>query len=709
MIRILFLILALLPGVALAEPIRVQSGEHDGFTRLVLDYGKPVDWQVGRSADGYELRVNTSASYDFTQVFDLIGKGRLAAIWADPVSGALRIGIACPCHAIPFEFRPGIVVVDLKDGPPPPESSFELALDGTATPDLSARPLPRPRPRPENMAQYNWLEVALTSPSDTQTAVPLPDVEPSLQPLRDALLRQLSRGATQGVVDMAHPKGISGQAGAEGNPSVQIRMGELPGLEATTPDQEHALSSAGLQCPPESALDIAGWGDDRPISEQLGDSVQGLIGEFDKPDPEAVGRAVKFHLYIGFGAEARQLLQAFPAELPDSDLWRSLSYILDGDEYDSGSFRNMSACNSAAALWAALSEKTLSPDLNTQAVLLSFSGLPAHLRHLLGPDLARRFLEADDNESARAIRDAILRAPGSDDASVELLQADMHMQSGHPEDAETDLKTILADPGPNATDALIGYVEARYAQALPMEADIVPALEAIVQEQSGTVSQPKAVRALGLAQASSGDFPAAFATADALPEIRQDIWNILAGVGVDDAILDHAILTTDAQYPVIDPATAEALAQRLLDLGFSVEAAAWLDTIAAPNPLLSAKVALAKGEPRAALMWLSGATDAESVQIRAFALQELGDYTSAADVFAKSGAGDLAVKASILAKDWSAYPEAKPEPWATAAQYIAPAASGDEMGPLARGQDIVETSTATRLAVSDLLAALPNP
>ncbi len=54
MIRFLLVLLwCVLPSLAQAAPVVVKSGEHDGFTRLVMDFGKPVDWTVGRSLDGW--------------------------------------------------------------------------------------------------------------------------------------------------------------------------------------------------------------------------------------------------------------------------------------------------------------------------------------------------------------------------------------------------------------------------------------------------------------------------------------------------------------------------------------------------------------------------------------------------------------------------------------------------------------------------------
>jgi hypothetical protein len=710
MIRILLLVLALLPVIANAAPVTVQSGEHDGFTRLVFDYREPVDWQVGRTTDGYELRASNRSGYDFTQVFDLIGKGRLAAIWADPQSGAVRVGIACACHAIPFEFRPGIIVVDLRDGAPPKGSSFEIALDGSAAPDLSTRPEPRPRPRPETAATYDWLSVPLDDSQVEDTPMParLPDLEPSLEPLREALLRQLSRGAAQGLVDMAIPKAGRGSASGNGSPSVQIRVGDLPGVESATPDQTNPISAAGLQCPSSASLDIATWGSDSPISEQLANSATGLIGEFDKPDPEAVARAVKFRIFAGFGAEARQMLQAFPIDLPDALLWRSLSYLVDGETETGGHFAGMAACDSPAALWALIADRSEASHANRKAVLIAFSALPAHLRQVLGPDLAGLFLDSGDPESARAIKDAITRAPGSASSAVTMLEAEMLLKSGDPQAAEAELKAILADPGPTTSEALIAYVEARFAQSLPVNANVVPALEAIVLELAETDTRPNAVRALALAQASSGDFPAAFATTHDLPEVSQDVWQILAIQGTDSAVLSHAVRDETDTYPALKPDITETLVTRLLDLGFSRQAANWLDTLSSPSPLLAARVALAKGDPRAALTWLSGASDADAAAIRASALLELGQYSEASMTFAEAGQAEAASVAARLTKDWGSLPEGQPDPWKSAAQFAVPA-TAPESGPLKRGNDLVETSAATRVAVTDLLKATPRP
>jgi len=195
--------LTLAAGLAAAETVTLTSGEHEGFTRIVVDLDEATPWQVGRTPDGYVLRLaRQGIRFDLSGVFRNIPRTRLAAIWADPGSGDLRFGVGCACHAIPFEFRENVIVVDIKDGPPPPGSAFEQSLDGRAMPGLAARDMRRPKARPGSSppAGLNLTRLR-TDPAAATVALPAADLEFA----RDALLQQLSRGSAQGLVNMALP------------------------------------------------------------------------------------------------------------------------------------------------------------------------------------------------------------------------------------------------------------------------------------------------------------------------------------------------------------------------------------------------------------------------------------------------------------------------------------------------------------------------
>lgn len=742
MIRLWLVLVLALANPVLAEPVRVTSGEHDGFTRLVFDYGTPVDWQVGRSADGYQLRLaNKTVSYDLTAAFDLIGKSRLAAIWAAPDSGHIQIGLACACYAMPFEFRPGIIVVDLKDGPPPKGSSFETALDGGAAPPLAAQAALRPRPRPgsrgdvaeqapRSVGRYDWTSDAYASlrSSAQPTRPPAPDPEitdallppdPGLQPLRDQILQEMSRGAAQGVVDMAQPAGVSVDLPTTEFPLAQIRIGEAPtSVNRQDSSVQGELGARGAVCITPDALDFASWGDESlPLADQMASLRSGLSGEFDKPEPEAVSRAIRFQLFLGFGAEARQMIAAFEMTRDEARVWRSLSYLVDSEPDPDGTFRGQAACDGPAALWAFLEDDTLSKGdvVDTGALRLAFTALPLHLRRLIGPRLGERFLALGDEETARAVSDAITRAPGDPGDAVSLMQAGLDLQNGDPAGAEKIAADVMADPGPNQPEALIALTEARIAQNLPMTPDVALALQALLTDHAGSDLEPRLREALVLAQAASGDFVAAFDGLKTSPSRQADVWALAAALAPDDAFLGFAVLEPTAAVPDVPDETAAGIARRLAGLGLGAAATQWLAAVSDPDPLLVAEAALRRADGRGALSPLAGSKGEVAQTMKLQALEIMGENLLRADIL--SAAGDLPAASAALARagDWKRLAEDGEDPWKSLAARLpeTPAPADTEpalpYGPLARGRDLAAAGAETRAAVTELLAAVPPP
>lgn len=716
MIRLAFTLWVLLAGHLAAAPVLVKTGEHDGFTRLVMEFPAPLDWQMGRSADGYELRISgQTPSYDLSEAFKLIGKSRLAAIWIDPQTAGLRIGIACACHAIPFEFRPGIVVIDLRDGPPPRGSSFELALDAAPSDPAVASDT-----RSES---YDWQKQALAQlrgqaplPGPTAAMAPLPSSDPALQSLRESLLHQLARGASQGVVDLDQPDAVENTAApAQDFSAARVGLGELPGVSVTEGLSDHAgLAADGQACIAADQLDFAAWGDSRPVHQQMAEAMAGLVGEFDRPNAEALRKAIQFHLFIGFGAEARQLMQAFPVDATEARLWTSLARLVDGEADPASAFAGQTACDTPAALWAILAEPGLEPGatVNADAAFLAFSALPITLRRHLGPSLADRFLAMKDSTSAAKVRDAILRAPGEAGPKVELMQAEMDMTNAEPAAAESRLKTMLADSGPETPAALVGLVSARVAQDLPVAPDLVTALEAVLRERSGSEDEPATRHALLLARAASGDFDAAFASLPETPEAAPQLWRLLSKLGQDDAILSHAVLAPGAPQPNAAADTAADLAKRLLSLGLAESALRWLPDASAADPLVLAQIHLQRHDGRSALAALTGLDSPEALTLRAQAMQQLGDLAAAARLYAKAGDFTGELTAIQRAQDWADLAQRGSNPWKSAAAALGaptPSPEPKNVGPLAQGQQLVSTAAETRAAVEALLKTVAAP
>lgn len=723
---------------AFGQTVMVKSGDHDGFTRLVLELPKVTDWRLGRTAEGYTLRLSGNPiRFDVTMAFKEINRNRLAAIWVDPETSDLHLGIACACYALPFEFRPGIIVIDLRDGPPPNGSSFELALDGTNATQLAARPALRPRKRPTSAEAtkpppgsaselYNWLDqtksVQTEAHPQTIEQPPAPVTEyRDFGPFRDALLLQLSKGAAQGIVQMRQPNLASRTTSAPPpiGPRANIRIGDLPGFDVeTTRKPENTLIKDGAKCIPDSDLAINDWGNDQPAPIQFAASRTSLLGEFDKPDTNGVINATKLFIYFGFGAEAKQLLAQMPIEDEDTSLWLSMAKLVDGESDVDGPFFGMQTCDTAAALWATLAmpDEMQGGKPRVEAVIRSFSALPAHLRRSLGPELAARFLADKDITTARALTNAAMRGTSTAEPRVAVLHASLDVASGNPSAAAAQLEPILQDAGSATAETLIALVDARLASDEVIDPEIPAALAALLQEQSGTDLEPALRRAQILALGSSGDFDQAYILLPQMAAAEADLWSLLAKSGSDTAILNHAVLPKDAGLPTIPAAQRGAIAAQLFSLGLSDSALVWIGDqspdSSTDDRVLAARATLSLGEPEASLQWLSGLNDKAGAEVRAQALWQLGKPLDAAKSWGSTGNSDAEMRAQTWAQDWDDLAKRDPSTWQAASALVAANAApeiGHAPGPLALGDALLAESASARATLSSLLDEVPSP
>lgn len=727
--RLLGLITVLLaPASVMAEAVKVTSGDHPDFTRIVIEYPETVAWTVGRTTDGYELRLpGGPAQYDLSQVFDVIGKDRLAAIWADPASGALHFGVACACFAMPFEFRPGTVVIDIRNGTPPNGSSFEQPLDGGSAPELAARPVIRPVGRPKTAGPvpiYDWTAALNQAPPDRPVLASSglspdtpADAKFDLEPLRQSLIEQLSRGASEGIVDMAKPKAPVESAESDGNPSVEIHLGGPPNLVIRQKGEAEApLSATGAACIPDEKLDVAAWAEESPVSEQFGPALSGLTGEFDRPVPDAVRKATQFYLNLGFGAEARAILRAFPTAPEDEAIWQSMARILDGEPDPDPMFAGMAACETSAALWAILADPEVVSvgQVEKAAVLRGFSALPIHLRQQLGPTMVDRFLAMQDFATATALRDAVLRGTAEPGPEIELMEAAIEKASGAPAAAEARLEALTAQSGPTTPDALVALIIQRAELGQDVSFEQVQAIEEYAKERQDSEDHDKFHLALTLAHGASGDFGKAFASLPETPEAAPVLWQVLAASGKDSALLDHAVLGDGQSPPHAARGAATLIAQRMVTLGLAEQAARWL-TLADDTPrLLAARIALGQGDPARALALLDDEATPSADEIRLDAYHLLGDETAIAALYAARGMPAEKWRAVTRMRDWGRLSSDGPEVWkAAASSLLGPRSAGTQTeppaGPLAEDQRLVDQSAETRQAISALLEAVKSP
>lgn len=655
-IRLLFLICLATP--AAAQTIRVTTGEHDTFTRLVLSLPQGAEWEFGTTDDGYAFRLpGRIPRWEIGSVFDRIPRDRLASITVDPDGSSLRLVLGCACHALPFEFRPGVIVIDLRDGQPPAGSAFEQRLDTAASVVEPPPAAPRPRPRPTVAPAFDWVRLALDESGPALSQAPstpaLPSLpDPAMQALQAELLEGFARAASEGLIDPVTRPPASGTQSTRPAPTAPtLRIGAS--LDARTGlSPPRGIAASGADCPATDSLQLEDWGTSAPVSVQFAAAMADLVGEFDQPTEEAVARAVRFHLFLGFGAEGRALLAAFPIDHPDRLYWLSLGRILDGDPDPQGAFRGLAGCDGPAALWATLADPTL-PDreVDKKALLRTFSSLPAHLRRLVGPPLIDRFLQADDRATASTLNDMLGRLPGPPDARQQIAAARLADSLGSAPQAQTMLEEVLADPGPAQAEALVALVDLHLAEARPLPPTVAQSLEAFLSEPSDSTGISPLARAHVLSLALSGQFDRAFAALPAAPTAQGDLWSLLAK-GPDEAILLHAIGADPTPFA---EGIRTQIAERLAALGFPQEAAKW-----------SARLVLLPTEEGAAY------------------------------------------RKAILSRSWAELGPEAPAPWQELAGKIDPSEVADSP-PLARGRSLADESAQTRAAVEALLGSLPDP
>lgn len=140
MIRSLHTLIAVLAlaGPLSAETITAQSGEHDGFSRLVMRIPDGTDWSL--TQDGRNATLNLGASdavYDTSRVYSRIPRKRIAGLRQTAPGQPLRLDLGCDCSVRAYQLSNGYLVIDVRDG----AANGLSASYGTLAPALPLNPL----------------------------------------------------------------------------------------------------------------------------------------------------------------------------------------------------------------------------------------------------------------------------------------------------------------------------------------------------------------------------------------------------------------------------------------------------------------------------------------------------------------------------------------------------------------------------------------
>jgi len=760
-----FLLLVAFAQSAYAQTVSIRSGAHDGFTRLVLNLPERLEWVIESTESGASVAFpKSNVAFDTSKVFNRVTRDRLEDISAPTGAARLDLKFGCNCTLRPFWNDRTMLVLDLAENattPTPMTPSNrsltipQASVAGTfkVNPETaSAAAAMMVAQHDSGLGTHHNGDTAHGPRNSAAQATPPPNA--NLPRMQAELLNNLARAATQGLLT---PKRATRP---RQSPAPEYATNDLTQNreKAVDPEPQHETPSAlpaNLNLHAQSSIDreirahiegnfslsghpaciaddliaLPSWGDETPFHQQIGALSGRLLGEFDTPDATVALDLARLYAYFGFGHETRQILDLVEIDASHKDVLSEMAVILDDGHAPQGSlFAGQLGCKTAAALWSALSYETLPNDsaIDLKAIQRNFAALPRHLRHYLGPLLARRLTRAGHVESADQILRMIDRNQPEKTAGASMARAELAEAKGNPKEATSELETVAQSNAEPSADAVLKLINKRLAAKQEISFDLAQLAGAYAQENRGAKLGQNLARAYISALAASGAFDQSFREFDRLSSdlapdshdmIQQTLIEYLTDNADDLAFLRHTLAGHARQAGNLAPEIAAAVAKRLLDNGFETAA---LEFVSAPTPgpegrshrLIRAEIALAQNQPRQAEVELIGLDGPEADALRAQALELAGEHRAASEYFMASNQPDKAQNAAWLAEDWEQVSTSE-DPLL---QNVARMMQGDETesdpiatGVLAQSRRLLEDSAKARAILGNLLVAKPGP
>ncbi|TMM52498.1 hypothetical protein [Sulfitobacter sabulilitoris] len=748
-----------------AAPAVVRTGEHDSFTRVVVNLPDGATWQMsGEGVTRVVTLTGHSDGFDIGGVFRRIPQTRVSDIRAG--RDTITVSLACACGVNSFLID-RMLILDVTDAPVVAQASLQpepsAPVPGPRQPVITFhygdliwdRRLP-PKPSVQFPSQPSGSQAHPEKPGvreatgDRLNAVPVltaPDDAGTrlLRATRDQLIRSVGRATTQGLLSPQTP-----DLEMDPLPRNDVDLPDLPVLQAlavtpetsgniritnsmerTTrtgdgyPDQ---LTQLGQTCPPPDSLKVEDWAKSTSFNVEISAARQMLFGEFDRLDQDAAVALARLYLHFGFGAEARQTLGLAPDLALLHPMLMDLAEIFElGHSLRQTGVARFTDCPSEIALWAVLAWQAV-PDhqmIDGGAALRALTALPLHLRRELAPELSRRFLASGlTHEAAAALRN-IERLPEPLKPNATLAKSELEMQAGSMPKAEALLSDVAGKNALQSPQALIQLVDRRLAAGQAISVETTTLVAAYAQELRDGPIAPALRRALVLALAQSDQFTKAF---DALrahtlqdgdqnhDTLTSEVLSQVTRRADDISFLDHVFAQANDRPERLSPDTLLEMSARLVSLGFAAQADPLIAAVpAAPlspeRQVIGARIALAMDQPRRALAALAQMDGPEADALRAEALLLAGDTAQAAAVYQAANDPDAARDAAWLSEGWQDLMDADTPVFGAVATLAQEPANPIDVadGMLSKSSAALENSVAARAALDNLLTSLQIP
>jgi hypothetical protein len=539
---------------AAAQTIGVQSGEHAGFTRLVLDIGAEREWTLSRDGDDHRLTLDPPVDgFAIERVFDLIPRTRLAAL---EVREGLLLTLACACDISASRFQGRYLVLDIASAEgetaesaqtvasTSPDSAEVAAVRRQAAaeslPDMT-RVLVGPAVRPEALA------IAPPAPTDAVSAG-TGDID--LAEAARIMSEQLARAAASGLLEATPGRPLS-DADPVGPPDLTRQTPDSSAADAPLglPDApaepglgapiraETAFDAAmhrSLGAEPQrnqlvcsgDALSIGDWSTGDGVDRGLGALRVAVFDDRDGLQRDAVLALARHYLFYGFGAEAAYWLGQIDNAPEDLRVIAALVDGIDGVHFPPEP--DPVTCSDEELLWRYLDGALGAHPLTEEQVgrlQRAAAALPAALRDQIAPRVARQ-LQADGYpHAARNLRDMLVRGGRLPEAMVLRLDLDLGLAPADDPATRDALAVALRDDGGDPVPGMAHALAFDRETGVPTSEIRLAAAEALLRE-AGIGPQTAALwQEVMLAHAASGDIDRVvelMAGAVEMPDVARD-------------------------------------------------------------------------------------------------------------------------------------------------------------------------------------------
>ncbi len=491
---------ALAPALAEEAVVNVAGGEHQKFSRVVLDVdGAAYELRPGRrkvtvllptvSADIALDRFNASRSAHRVIKAQRIDAGAGARIDFD---------LTCDCGVKVAYGRSGRLILDISESYPK-NAAAGIGDGGALKPKVAAAPKSDESPT--------------AKPAKPASAISAGD---DLDEARASMLAMLARAADEGIVQFRNDVSDKKDERDKSTAPARAKSEEAEKRKTPGPKSRRALAARAASCRDDDWFFPIGDVDlDRPF-DSIGKLQGELVGEFDAANHEAVRRLFWTYAAIGFGDEARALLTAFPQPGADQAAMLDVAQLIADRPIDlSASGVSLMGPGDCRGFHGLFQATALAEDDPERAIELAFAArssmdkLPGELVREFAPRLGLAAVEAGDWTLAGHFN-RVAALAGADGPTFHFLSARFDKYRGREDKARAKLKTLAREESERQADALFELAEEYAASGEPPhdgfaeDAGIVAAIsdDATVKKKAAVIEAE--------ALMSEGEFSAAF-------------------------------------------------------------------------------------------------------------------------------------------------------------------------------------------------------